>query len=237
MQKENKPLNLEEMLRFLFVLALFGALLAALTTTRPDMTVLQREVGRHTVFVLNVMGARSELEEVYVRVPDQVTNKPEVLRKLRGLGLAEKQSEFGTAEYAAHLHPDLEKIVTEYVSNLQKNGEPVFLSKSVVSLSDKNFDVEIIPECTGLFGFMAISALIIGYPRASWRKKGIGVLVALPLMHVVNVLRLSTSIYSAYSAGVSTFYFTHDILWKTVLLAFAFIFWIIWIKWIVQEKV
>ncbi len=233
MPEKNERLSLPELLRFLLVLAVFGGALATITTTRPDLTVLQREVGRHTVFMLGLMGASAELEEVYVRIPE---GSPEVIEKLRVLGLTEKNTSQGVVMYAPRLNPELERIVLKYVDHLQSLGEPVFLSRAVVSLKDGPLDVEIIPECTGLFGFMAVSALIIGYPRAGWRKKILGVAVALPLVHLVNVLRLSTSILSAHLAGVSAFHFTHDLLWKTVLLAFSFLFWLGWIKFFPEGK-
>ena len=103
-------------------------------------------------------------------------------------------------------------------------------------IAGDELQVEIIPECVGWMGLFAIVALILAYPTVEWRKRMIGLILFIPLMYLVNILRLTTTIYAGYHYGMGVFEFVHSFLWKTVLIGFALLFWILWLYFIVDEK-
>jgi exosortase/archaeosortase family protein len=84
----------------------------------------------------------------------------------------------------------------------------------------------------GWIGFFAVSALILAYPRKTLRSKLFGVAIALPLMYVMNILRLGTTLASWYYGGARVLDFTHDLLWRTVLIFWALALWLFWVKYI-----
>ena len=88
----------------------------------------------------------------------------------------------------------------------------------------------IIPECVGLYGIFAVIALFVATPKIDKKKKMYGLLWALPSIYVINLLRLSTSFYTAYAYGIQSYLLVHDILWKTLLLVSSFLLWAIWFR-------
>ena len=54
-------------------------------------------------------------------------------------------------------------------------------------------------------------------------------------MHLVNISRLVTTFWSGYYYGADVMYFVHDLLWKSVLVAFALLFWLVWIEYAVKK--
>lgn len=118
-------------------------------------------------------------------------------------------------------------------AKVEADGWSIRLSKPG---SNALFEVQIIPECVGWIGIFAVSALVIAYPRVPWRKRAVGLLITLPTMYVINVLRLVTSVYSAYIGGIRTFEFTHNTLWKATLILCALGLWMVWIYFIVEEN-
>ena len=94
----------------------------------------------------------------------------------------------------------------------------------------------IVNECVGWMGIFAVTALILAYPGVSWKKRAKGILVAVPTLYAVNLMRLVTTFSAGYYFGSGALYFTHDLLWRTVLIIFALLFWSAWIYFSVEGK-
>jgi exosortase/archaeosortase family protein len=234
MDKNDK--RLYDILQFTFILLVAMVLLYFLLQIRPDMAPEQRIVASHTSIVLTAMGADNVLYEYVVRVPDVNVNQKEVVKKIQLFGFMNKSYPGGIELRAKHLDPPMSQVVDIYIQEVMRQGLPIFVSPATIELTGKQFEVDIIPECVGWMGIFAITALILAYPRVPWKKRAMGLLTIWPIMYVINVLRLSTSIYSAYSVDIAAFEWTHTVLWRTVLVGFALIFWLMWIYFFVEER-
>lgn len=223
---------------FVVVLTLAALILSYVMEVRPEMVFERQSVAYHTSAVLNILGVDSLTYENIVRISVENPEKEEISNVLSWYGFEERQY-FGGIEFRAQkLHPDSEEIVDAYLSGLKEQGLPIYVSKATVFVETGEYTIEadIVPECVGWIGIFAISALIIAYPRVPRKKRFIGLVIAWPLMYMMNIARVSTTIYAGFSAGPGVLDFTHDFLWRTVLIVWALILWVFWIYFIVDEK-
>jgi exosortase/archaeosortase family protein len=201
-----------------------------------DMTFEQRQVAHHTAFALNLFGTDAVAYDYVVRVPDLNPQQKEIVGRLYTYDFVKEPYQNGMKLKAVRLPLEQEGIVDSYIASLQQQGLPVYVSKAVVGSKSAAFEVVIIPECVGWVGIFAITALIFAYPAATLRQRGLGLLMAWPIMYVINVLRLSTSIYIAYIGGNNKFEFAHDILWSGIFIGFALILWLSWVHFFARGK-
>ncbi len=140
-----------------------------------------------------------------------------------------------------YYNPDMsfeKKIVAEHTVLLLNTAgvkASTITAGGKVMIITKWLEVEIIPACVGWIGLFAVSALIIAYP-ARLKKKLFGLALALPAMYTVNILRLFTTVIIGYYKGINALAFAHNFLWKTTLILSAFIIWVAWIWFVVEEK-
>ncbi|MCJ7457536.1 MAG: exosortase H [candidate division Zixibacteria bacterium] len=101
-------------------------------------------------------------------------------------------------------------------------------------LSLKNFSVEIIAECTGLYEIFIFLAAMLAYP-ASFKKKLWGVFLGIPFIFLVNILRMVViTVVSNYRP--SAFEFMHLYFWQVALILILLSAWILWIEKIVKSE-
>jgi exosortase/archaeosortase family protein len=140
--------------------------------------------------------------------------------------------------YISAIKPDMtyekELVASHTGTALRAVGVPADVADDVIIID--SLQVRIIPECVGWMGVFAVVALILAYPAVEWKKRMLGLIVFIPLMYFVNILRLTTTIFAGYHYGMDVFDFVHSFLWKTVLIGFALLFWILWLHFIVDEK-
>ncbi len=225
--------KLEQVLYFVSVVAVASILLAYLSEVRPEMTFEKRMVAYHSSAVLKLLGINAEVYEIVVRLPLTEQKSAEVLSQY----LKEENTSSGIELKAKKLTPWEEEIVFKYIDSLQRQGRNVYLSTAtIIGVNDHVLEVDIIPECVGLMGIITVSALIIGYPGVNLKKRAIGLLISWPLMYIINVLRIVTTFAAGYYGGAEALYLTHDLLWKTVLVAWSLALWGFWLWFIVEEK-
>jgi len=100
--------------------------------------------------------------------------------------------------------------------------------------SFKNFDVKIIDECTGVLEMVIYSAAVVAFPT-TWRKKGIGILLGVPIIYVFNVLRIIVLlVVGAYSRSV--FDFMHLYFWQATLVIMIASLWVGWLVLVVNRE-
>lgn len=111
-------------------------------------------------------------------------------------------------------------------------GMSVNVSGRVVSLS--NFSMEVIGECTGLYEMLIFLAAMIAYP-ASYRKKLIGAGMGIPLLYVINIIRM---IFIAIIGNWSpkTFDFMHLYFWQVAMILIIVSVWVLWIEKVVHYE-
>ena len=111
-------------------------------------------------------------------------------------------------------------------------GISVVVSGRVVSLS--NFSMEVVGECTGLYEMLIFLAAMIAYP-ASYRKKLIGAGLGIPLLYVINIVRM---VFIAIVGNWSpeTFDFMHLYFWQVAMILIIVSVWVLWIERVVHYE-
>jgi archaeosortase B (VPXXXP-CTERM-specific) len=111
-------------------------------------------------------------------------------------------------------------------------GLTVNISGRVVSLS--NFSMEVVGECTGLYEMLIFLAAMISYP-ASYKKKLIGAVLGLPLLYVINIIRM---IFIAVIGNWSpkSFDFMHLYFWQVAMILIIVSVWVLWIEKVVHYE-
>ncbi len=95
-------------------------------------------------------------------------------------------------------------------------------------VTSKIFSAEIITECTAIFPIMIFLAAVIAYP-SGWKKKLWGILLGVPAILFVNLIRLVTLFYIGYWFP-SVFETAHLLVWQSLIIFFAVLFWLIWVE-------
>lgn len=115
-------------------------------------------------------------------------------------------------------------------SVLKLFGLAVNISGRVVRLN--NFSMEVVGECTGLYEMLIFLAAMIAYP-ASYKKKLIGAGLGLPLLYVINVIRMVfISIIGNWSP--KSFDFMHMYFWQVAMILIIVSVWVLWIEKVVH---
>ena len=125
-------------------------------------------------------------------------------------------------------------VASQTGSLLRMTGIPADVINNFIIM--ENLQVEIVQECVGWLGLFAVAALILAYPRVPWGKRVFGLAFALPIMYIINLLRVFTTLYLGYHHGQEVFEFVHSVLWKTLLVGFALLIWWLWLKFVVDAK-
>ncbi|MBI2432509.1 MAG: archaeosortase/exosortase family protein [Candidatus Hydrogenedentes bacterium] len=104
------------------------------------------------------------------------------------------------------------------------------------ALIGKTFTFIVIPEC-GAFEVMAIFlAAVIGFPT-SLRKRLLGLLLGMPVLYVVNIMRLSClAVIGALSGSGEWFDFAHNYVWQAIYIVFVVAVWLAWVEYIVKRN-
>ncbi len=95
-------------------------------------------------------------------------------------------------------------------------------------VTSKIFSAEIITECTAVFPIMIFLAAVIAYP-SGWRKKLWGIALGVPAILFVNIIRLVSLFYIGYWFP-SVFETAHLLVWQSLIIFFAVLFWLIWVE-------
>ena len=107
-----------------------------------------------------------------------------------------------------------------------------------ISVADRvltwnGFSVEIIEECTGIFEMLIYTAAVLSYP-ASWKARGIGLLLGIPLLYGFNIARIVfLTIIGAGSPGL--FKFMHLYFWQATLILMITSVWVLWILFVANR--
>ncbi len=95
-------------------------------------------------------------------------------------------------------------------------------------VTSKVFSAEIITECTAIFPIMIFLAAVIAYP-SRWKQKLWGIVLGVPAILFVNLIRLVSLFYIGYWFP-SIFETAHLLVWQSLIIFFAVLFWLIWVE-------
>jgi len=90
------------------------------------------------------------------------------------------------------------------------------------------FDAVVVEACNGFLPTAIYVAAVLAFP-CSWRAKGVGLLVGVPAIQVVNVVRVvSLMVLGAYWPAL--FERMHIFVWQTLVIACTMAIWVAWIE-------
>ncbi len=92
--------------------------------------------------------------------------------------------------------------------------------------------LEIIDECTAMFGSIVYLSCVLAYP-ADVRKKAIGIVLGIPCLYALNMVRLVILAFVGVS-NPELFEFVHTYLWQTIFIVFVILIWLIWVDKVVK---
>lgn len=81
--------------------------------------------------------------------------------------------------------------------------------------------------CTGYRSFFALMGLVLAVPAIKRKKRIKGILMALAVVYLANIIRLVTTFYLSDIFG---FDLVHGLMWREGMIAVVFISWIFWLK-------
>ena len=90
------------------------------------------------------------------------------------------------------------------------------------------FEFFISRDSTAWKSLLFMAALILAVPKASGRKRLIGIAVGIPSIWFANIGRGVAIVLVQQAYGVKAAMFTHDVLWSFGLIAVVLIYWLIW---------
>ncbi len=236
--KFQKKKELYKISKFAAILAFAAILLVLISSMNLEMRFARRQVARQTNAVLQLGGMNTQFYEHSVIIPNDSPALPEATDRLTKLGLHGREIEGATQFLSESMHHDDEEILHRYTNNLKAQGYRVYTTPALIDINKTGepFQIDVVPECVGWIGMFAIIALIIAYPDAKKQEKFLGVIMAVPLIHIMNIIRLSTTVYAGWAHGIKFLDIVHDFLWRTLLIIWALFLWIIWIKFIVEDE-
>ena len=100
------------------------------------------------------------------------------------------------------------------------------VSGETISFAGVNFDI--IFECTALFPIIIFLSAVISYP-ASWKNRGFGLLIGIPLIYFLNIIRLLILSFVGIKYPLA-FQYVHSFLWESLFLVFVIIIFYVWVK-------
>jgi len=101
-------------------------------------------------------------------------------------------------------------------------------------LTLKNFSIEVIFECTGLYEIFIFLSAIFAYP-ANFKKKLLGALFGIPFILLINIFRM-VFITAISNYRPDAFEFLHLYFWQVTLILIILCAWILWIEKIVKSE-
>jgi exosortase family protein XrtM len=94
-------------------------------------------------------------------------------------------------------------------------------------LSKKEPVVLIGQSCDGMVGLLLLVCAMLAFP-SGWKRKGLGVLISIPCLTLINILRIMT-LYYLYKYHRGSAQLVHLYVWQPVYIFSAVLFFFIWI--------
>lgn len=126
----------------------------------------------------------------------------------------------------------LQKIVAKISYNALKNLKyNVNLENFTIIALHKNtlLQFEISPDSTGWKGIFLISALVLSTPAISFRRKTKHLIFFLPIVFLINLFRIISTILIGLNFGLKAFDFWHSVLWSYGFLGIVIALWSVWV--------
>lgn len=100
-------------------------------------------------------------------------------------------------------------------------------------ISLDGFSMEIIDECTAIFSSIVYVSCVSAYPT-TLRNKGLGVAAGVPLLYVIDIIRLLFLGLIGVNSP-SLFEFFHVYSWQGTFIVFVLAVFLIWLR-VIKDK-
>ena len=210
-------------------------------TTAMDAYLFQ--ISRQTHAVLSILGQESQLEN-----PDQFRGHEADIRSKLGNEPNDKQDtplqpiecwNFRRQQLRGNILLESQKDIPapqrlqQLRKTLKGSGPVVFCGAAD---SPKTFQFQVVPECSGLSAMCIYAVAVIVFPVA-WRKRLLGLVAGLLLLHGINVLRLAfLALLGVSTRGGAWFVFMHHYGWEVINIFLIIFLWLAWMELIVRPK-
>ncbi len=101
---------------------------------------------------------------------------------------------------------------------------------SVITIASLDYPIYINFLCTGILEFALLASAILASTSVSWKKRLIGVLLAIPLVILFNIIRISFTTYLITALNLSWASFFHGFLFRFFLVIIVLGFYWLWLK-------
>jgi len=101
---------------------------------------------------------------------------------------------------------------------------------------DRNleFRFSVVPDCGALPSMAIFVSAMLAFPTRWWKRLA-GIAAGLPLLYVVNVVRLvCLGMIGAYDNGGEMFDFAHHYVWQGIYIVFVVAIWMGWVEFLVK---
>jgi exosortase H (IPTLxxWG-CTERM-specific) len=102
------------------------------------------------------------------------------------------------------------------------------------TISGQVATISIMRGCDALDPMLVLFAGILAYP-ASWRRKAIGLVFGLPMLFVLNVVRI-LSLYFIELKALRFFEPAHLDIWPVIFVILAGLLWFAWMRWTLRGE-
>jgi archaeosortase B (VPXXXP-CTERM-specific) len=174
---------------------------------------------------------QGSIQQIKNRFHDSVTNNKEAVRFL--LLFIFFSILFFTIFYLIQEYLNWMLVGTAWITGTIANviGLTVIINGSFLNLGTTVF--EIIAECTGIFAIFITMACILAYP-ATYKQKIIGLILIIPLILILNIIRLLILIFVG-KHYLDLFEYVHSYLWQATFIIFIILAWFLWIELVVKK--
>ncbi|MDD4029350.1 MAG: archaeosortase/exosortase family protein [Caldisericia bacterium] len=127
-------------------------------------------------------------------------------------------------------------VITTKLTNvcLQIIGlETTVTGNQIALLSGSEMKFSIIPDCTGIYPFLILAALIISYP-ATGKLRLWGVMGAFATTFLFNYARLTLLIFIGYSSR-EYFQYAHVFIFQITFILLIVLYFLWWLSWIYKK--
>lgn len=120
-----------------------------------------------------------------------------------------------------------------FLATLSSYGTKLFgyhLTQDGMSLYSSSRQIEISWDSTGWKSMYALAALVIATPVSDWNKKIRFLFIGVPLVFLINYLRITSTILVSLKFGFQYFDIIHMFLWREGLILAVVAIWYVWLR-------
>jgi exosortase/archaeosortase family protein len=121
------------------------------------------------------------------------------------------------------LFQPVELILQRAIAQLSQNvlemlGTIIIQTSNPIQFFADNYKIEISPLCSGLLEVCLLAGAVMATKGKKWKSKLKGIVVGIVLLQTFNVIRITATIMQLNHTSIEFATFTHDVLFRIVLL-------------------